>query len=822
MSQFVDFWKSIKAVQQAAIGGDFAKAEGGIKRAFAAGTTGDKDFEVRRREIVSLLARTYNLTLPAEKVDMAQSAANMPQEVPLMGTAAMPTAPVGTVDLGPITEEGAEGVSLVTCAMNRTDNLLKAMKTWLACPDISEVVIVDWSSEEPVREAVAAAGFDDPRVRVIRVNDEPRWILSFAFNIGFRVARCKRILKADADITLSPDFFARNLLDPGCFIAGNWRKATEGQSHVNGFFYLHKSDLAAVGGFNEFITTYGWDDDDIYERLTIHGADRRDVDPDTILHLDHSDAERIGGAEGQGVSARDEIAKGTMYRIRRNRFLANVMPYWDNNKTPLPLQGDEDTGGHMRLSRTGWLPNPVPTQVDADADYYALLEMTAWRLGRRVLELDRAQLQALTNLPFSQLSMLTVEVLLASPAGTPPAESGYLVVDLLDDTPTDTNAAGQALTRLVTLATRLELSLVVRADTDTLPAHASDEARNLTYVPMWKNIGTQSSLTVEALLRGAVPPAAARVVCLALDAAAISALIGADTSSLPAAPAVAPRRARLFIDAQHGLGNRLRAIGSAGAVAAKTDRELVVVWEPDHHCEGLMSDLYDYDGAVIEEAFVSEAADKGCHVFNYMEIEDGSEKDAWIPPEITSDLYVRSAYVLNSPHSDWEAENRFLQELSPVAAVRDLVASVRTPNDLSAHVRMVGAPGSDTASYDRAENWTEEGHAELHQWREKSHFSHFLKRIDALVAEGRADRIFLAADKPETYDEFQRAYGDRLAVLPRTLYDRSAEQLHYALADALLLGSAPLLLGSTWSSFSELAMRLSPQNMTIEMSGTDF
>jgi len=39
---------------------------------------------------------------------------------------------------------------------------------------------------------------------------------------------------------------------------------------------------------------------------------------------------------------------------------------------------------------------------------------------------------------------------------------------------------------------------------------------------------------------------------------------------------------------------------------------------------------------------------------------------------------------------------------------------------------------------------------------------------------------------------------------------------------ALHLGCEPLLLGSTWSSFSELAQRMSKQRMTIEMSGKDF
>ena len=35
-------------------------------------------------------------------------------------------------------------------------------------------------------------------------------------------------------------------------------------------------------------------------------------------------------------------------------------------------------------------------------------------------------------------------------------------------------------------------------------------------------------------------------------------------------------------------------------------------------------------------------------------------------------------------------------------------------------------------------------------------------------------------------------------------------------------GRAPRLLGSTWSSFSELAMRLAPEAPVIEMSGKDF
>ena len=59
--------------------------------------------------------------------------------------------------LGPIRPEGRPGISLVTCAMNRTQNLLRALPSWLANPEISEIVVVDWSSDMPVAYDIAAA-----------------------------------------------------------------------------------------------------------------------------------------------------------------------------------------------------------------------------------------------------------------------------------------------------------------------------------------------------------------------------------------------------------------------------------------------------------------------------------------------------------------------------------------------------------------------------------------------------------------------------------------------------------------------------------------
>ena len=227
------------------------------------------------------------------------------------------------------------GLSIVTACRDRNDNLASVLPGWLAL-DPSEVVVVDWSSTEPVAETLAAAGIADSRIRVIRVAGEGCWCLSYAFNTGFRLARHDRILKADADIALSADFLTRNPLDPGRMVVGNWRTAGAGQKYVNGFFYIHRADLARVNGFNEYITSYGWDDDDLYDRLGAAGVARVDVAPETVRHLDHDDTARLGAPGGEETGWADLNAR-TMYAIRANRFLALMLPGWDGHRAMLPL-----------------------------------------------------------------------------------------------------------------------------------------------------------------------------------------------------------------------------------------------------------------------------------------------------------------------------------------------------------------------------------------------------------------------------------------------------------------------------------------------------
>ena len=259
---------------------------------------------------------------------------------------------------------------------------------------------------------------------------------------------------------------------------------------------------------------------------------------------------------------------------------------------------------------------------------------------------------------------------------------------------------------------------------------------------------------------------------------------------------------------------------TAAAVARATDRELVLVWVPDHHCDCRFQDLFQYDGIVIDDATKINKDEVQC--YTYMEMESNAIKDQPIDLITHHDVLVRSAYVLNHPASTWESENTVLQAIRPVDAIQEIVDSVNVDKCIAVHVRMEAGKGLDHNTYDSAQNWSAESHEKIHYWRQKSHYTVFMRYIDKLVMAQPELQIFLATDLPENYSVFRQRYGARLHYLQRDCFDRSSNQIILALADAILLSRCTRLLGSTWSSFSELAMRLSTTLSKVEMSGKDF
>ena len=269
----------------------------------------------------------------------------------------------------------------------------------------------------------------------------------------------------------------KNSLNSSQFIAGNWEAAEPGQEHINGFFYVSTSHLAAIGGFNEYILTYGWDDDDIYCRLRGIGLERQLVDTRSIYHMEHDDVSRTG-IINTNTSAWNVIHTKPLFRIRKNRFIVNVAPKWSVDREFMQFEvrekRDRDTEVVRLVNET---PHYISDDIAADSEYYAALELISWRLGPQVYRVPRD------------------------------AFLHVIQTRSLDD------------------------------------------------------------LTYNDLIEFAQPPAK---VCTV----PIPEFSKGETVSSPTFVTTKPK---FYIDTQHGLGNRLRAVGSAAAISEATDRKPLIV-----------------------------------------------------------------------------------------------------------------------------------------------------------------------------------------------------------------------------------------------------
>lgn len=186
-----------------------------------------------------------------------------------------------------------EGISIVTACMNRNSNLVKCLPSWLQGSYVNEVIIVDWSSKSLVKDDLVANNIIDSRIKILRVEGQSIWILSKAFNYGLSRVSYSHTLKLDADIILNEGFFDNHFLDGNTFYAGNWKTAnSDREKRINGSFMAPTRCLAALGFYNEYITTYGWDDCDLYERMQ-NLLRRQDFDCQYIAHVEQDDQTRL-------------------------------------------------------------------------------------------------------------------------------------------------------------------------------------------------------------------------------------------------------------------------------------------------------------------------------------------------------------------------------------------------------------------------------------------------------------------------------------------------------------------------------------------------
>jgi hypothetical protein len=287
-----------------------------------------------------------------------------------------------------------------------------------------------------------------------------------------------------------------------------------------------------------------------------------------------------------------------------------------------------------------------------------------------------------------------------------------------------------------------------------------------------------------------------------------------------------PRRT-LIVRVEAGLGNRLRALASGFQYAHRTNSELQVAWIPDAHCEARFSDLFVWGGTVFEtEGDLTSALESlRPKKFDWsveMGVLSALTARLWRGP-----LYIRSSklFLMDSSES-LPIVKRFLRSLNPQEKIVQLID--RVPGDFAVglHVRQAGGPSYEHLPYEALENWGAKAHRRIANERSKTKSSIFALILDHLGSnsvDGQPISVFVAVDNRQTKYELIQTLGDRARFIPSSPEGRGVNQIQEALAEMYLLARADLLVGSTYSSFSDVAHLLAlDRQKFVQVGGRHF
>ena len=221
-------------------------------------------------------------------------------------------------------------ISLITACKNRVDALKISLMSWLNYKEITEIIIVDWSSDEPINYLTKL----DPRIKVIRVSDKNYFNQPQPLNLAAKIATGDYILKVDSDHTFNPYYngVTKYFPEEKSFVCGrlNYKSpqywSEEHQSYVisdeylsnpqnrvqyvysyapvfrylTGILYVKKEYFDSVGGYNENLgDCYAYEDDELYSRLELFGLEQKGLDLDFhFIHLPHPDKKRTENFKG--------------------------------------------------------------------------------------------------------------------------------------------------------------------------------------------------------------------------------------------------------------------------------------------------------------------------------------------------------------------------------------------------------------------------------------------------------------------------------------------------------------------------------------------
>jgi GR25 family glycosyltransferase involved in LPS biosynthesis len=287
-------------------------------------------------------------------------------------------------------------ISLICACKNRNQPLQIALTSWLLRPEITEIIIVDWSSDE----SLASLTKLDERIKVITVPNQKYFNQPQPLNLAASIATGDYILKVDCDYVFSPyyNFFETYQIDKNSFVSGkhnikNYEYFDETTQsfivdkdkmsfpelveyvisyspifkHLIGLLFISRQNFEKVGGYNEKLGKYyAYEDDEMFHRLQVLGLNEIKLNFDyNILHIPHPDKKRTENFEGYDSQQlnyiRDSLSDED-HRVKEwNAEYLLTMEHIETNKKIAPLSDN-----YYIKSLTEWNIQKIDEQ-----NYYA-------------------------------------------------------------------------------------------------------------------------------------------------------------------------------------------------------------------------------------------------------------------------------------------------------------------------------------------------------------------------------------------------------------------------------------------------------------------
>jgi hypothetical protein len=285
-------------------------------------------------------------------------------------------------------------ISLICACKNRNESLKISLTSWLLKKEITEIIIVDWSSDEPLASFTKL----DKRIKVITVQNQKYFNQPQPLNLAASIATGDYILKVDCDYVFNPyyDFFDTYSIDENSFLSGyhNCKNYDyfNGQSYVIdknsmslgeiteylnayspifkyliGLLFVSRHNFIKIGGYNENLGKYyAYEDDDIFHRFRVLGLTEKKLDFNyNILHIPHPDKKRTENFEGYNPLHINELMynmEGSTEEEKKwNAEYLLSLKHIDENRKIAPL-----TDNYYTIPLTEWNLQKIDEQ-----NYYA-------------------------------------------------------------------------------------------------------------------------------------------------------------------------------------------------------------------------------------------------------------------------------------------------------------------------------------------------------------------------------------------------------------------------------------------------------------------